>query len=191
MMTRCCSTVAAMAGLRPRSVLAGACAVLLAACGQAPRVVPVESLAFPVVLITGSSPRDSAAHSADVEPNARELGLMRVERYLSLGDPELSDPPIVIDSNARIFDMTEIKGQHGSLWMMVNPTGLMPITFTLTERKDQGLEAARALIAACEFLGRDLDSERRAARVERLGKAQSMAEIVAIVQEWPPQEPAT
>lgn len=153
---------------------------MLAACAQAPKVVPVEDIAFPVVLITGQTPTNAAVHRADIELGPRDLSLMRVERYSTL-----ASPPIVIDSNARIYDMNEIKGAHGGLWMMVNPTGLMPITFKLTERREQGLDVARALISACEFLGRDIDSERREARVARLASVQSMPEMIAIIEEMP------
>ena len=177
-----------MAGFRAKFIFAGALAALLGACHQAPKVVPLKDVAFPAVLIIGSSARDQVAHAADIEPNQRDLSLMRVETYLGIGDQTLSDPPIVIDSNARIYYMTEIKGQHGSLWMMMNPTGLMPLTFKLVERKEQGLDAARTLISACEYLGRDLDSERRVARVQRMAKATSMAEIIALVGEMPPAE---
>jgi len=177
-----------MAGFRAKFIFAGALAALLGACHQGPKVVPLKDVAFPVVLIIGSSPRDQVAHAADVEPNQRDLSVMRVETYLGIGDQTLSDPPIVIDSEARIYDMTEIKGQHGSLWMMMNPTGLMPLTFKLTERKEQGLDAARALISACEYLGRDLDGERRVARVQRMAKATSMAGIIALIDEMPPAE---
>jgi hypothetical protein len=183
MMIRCCSIAGGMAGLRGRRLLAGAFAALLAACSQAPKVVPIDQIAFPVVLITGQDPTNAAPHRADVEINVRNLSLMRVERYSTL-----AAPPIVIDSNARIFDMTEIKGAHGSMWMMINPTGLMPLTFKLAQRKQQGLAEATALITACDFLGRDLDSDRRAERVALLAGAQTMAEVIAIVDEMPGKE---
>lgn len=158
---------------------------MLAACSPAPKVVPVEGIAFPVVLITSQDPTNAAPHRADIETSARDLSLMRVERYSTL-----ASPPIVIDSNARIYDMNEIEGAHGGLWMMVNPTGLMPITFQLTERREQGPDAARGLISACEFLGRDIDSERRVARVARLASVQTIPEMIAIIEEMPLPEVA-
>lgn len=156
-------------------------AALLAACSQAPKVVSAKDIAYPVVLITLVSPTVDSYLSADVEIDQRNLSLMRVERYSAL-----SEPPIVIDANARIYDMTEIKGEHGSMWMMINPTGLMPLTFKLVEREEQGLNAARALIAACKYLGRDLDSERRTERLSRMARVQSMAEVIAIIDELLP-----
>ena len=42
---------------------------------------------------------------------------------------------------------------------MINPSGQMPVKFTLLERKETGIEAARDLVANCRFLGRDLGSD--------------------------------
>lgn len=99
-----------MVVLRAKALITGACTALLAACSSAPKVVPIEGIVFPVVLITGQMPTHGVPHRADIESNARYLSLMRVERYSTL-----AGPPIVIDSNARIYDMNEIKGEHGHL----------------------------------------------------------------------------
>jgi hypothetical protein len=162
----------------------------LPGCSRAPVVVPAESLTFPVVLVVGTRPTLFVAHVARVVVDAEDLGHMRSELYSGLSDTEATDPPIVIDAGARIADMTGIKGAHGGLWMMAHPTGMMPITFTLLQRKEQGVEAARALIADSQFIGPDLDQERRQLRSERIRQATNMAEIVAIVNEMPGQDAA-
>jgi hypothetical protein len=160
----------------------------LLGCSSGPVVVPVDSLTFPVVLVTGTRPTLFVAHVARVVVDKEDLSRMRSELYSGLSDTAATDPPIVIDAAAKVADMTQIKGEHGGLWMMAHPTGMMPIRFTLVQRKDQGIEAARALIADCEFLGHDLDAERRQSRSERIRRATSMAEIVRIVDEMPEQE---
>jgi hypothetical protein len=114
---------------------------------------------------------------------------MRVELYSPLTDTTLADPPIVIDANAAILDMKDIAGEHGGMWMMANPTGLMPIRYNLVRREQTGIEAARGLVADCEFLGYDLDKERRNLRSERIRHAQSMADIVRIVDAMPESAP--
>lgn len=162
----------------------------LPGCSRAPVVVPVDSLTFPAVLVTGTRPTLGVAHVARVVVDREDLSRMRSELYSGLSDTTATDPPIVIDAGAKIADMTQIKGAHGGLWMMANPTGMMPITFTLVQRKDQGVEAARALIADSQFIGPDLDQERRQLRSERIRRATSMTEIVAIVNEMPGQDAA-
>lgn len=157
----------------------------LLGCNRAPVVVPTGSLKYPAILVVGTRPTLFVAHVARVIVDAEDLSHMRSELYSGLSDTEATDPPIVIDADARIADMTQIKGAHGGLWMMVHPTGLMPITFTLIERKDQGVEAARDLIADSKFIGPDLDQERRQLRSLRIRQAASMAEIIAIVNEMP------
>ena len=160
----------------------------LLGCNRAPVVVPVDSLTYPAVLITGTRPTLFVAHLARVVVDREDLSRMRSELFSGLSDTTATDPPIVIDSNAKLADMTQIKGEHGGLWMMAHPTGMMPIQFTLIQRKQQGVEEARKLIADCEYIGPDLDKERRQLRSERIRRATSMAEIVAIVNEMPEVE---
>jgi len=157
----------------------------LLGCSRAPVVVPVDSLSYPAFLITGTRPTLFVAHLARVVVDKEDLSKMRSELYSGLSDTEATDPPIVIDAAAKIADMTQIKGAHGGLWMMAHPTGMMPIQFTLIQRKQQGVEEARELIADCEYIGPDLDKERRQLRSERIRRATSMEEIVQIVNELP------
>ena len=136
-----------------RSWVKASCLSLLAFVGCADKppvvsVVPVEKLAFPVVLIY----RDQkTGNCSDTEflSKATDLGLMAVQQYLFL--PE-SEPLFVIDSSGRVCEMRDIQGQRGGLWLMANPTGQMPIKFTLVERKETGIKAARTLLLSCKFL---------------------------------------
>jgi hypothetical protein len=105
--------------------------------------------------------------------------------FASRSSTMLSNPPTVLDSAANIFEMKEIKAGRSGLWMMINPQGLMPFSFTLVKHKDTGTNAAQALIAECEYIGRDLDNERRDLRATRIRQANTMAEIINIVEEMP------
>lgn len=165
-----------------------ALAALLAGCSREPEVVPVAALEFPVVLITGSATASSVYHRADVVANGQGLSRMRVGRFTSLPDAAMEDPPVVIDSTAAIFEMTDIEGEHGGLWMMANPTGMIPIRFRLVRREPSGIAAARVLLGHCDYLGRDLDDDRRKQRVARIRQAGTMAEIMRIVDELPAAE---
>lgn len=161
-------------------------ALTLLGCHREPKAVPVTSLSFPVVLVTGTRPSHELPHRARVLANAGQLGHMRVELYSALTDTTAHDPPIVIDSRAAVFEMKEIQGEHGGMWMMANPTGMMPVRFKLMPRGDGGIVAARAIVAACDHFEYVMDSEQRDQRRERIRRAGSMAEIATIVGEQPP-----
>jgi len=164
-------------------------ALALLGCHREPKPVPVTSLAFPVVLVTGTKPNNEVSHQARVMANATQLGHMRVELYSALFDTDRNDPPIVIDSKAAVFDMKEIKGEHGTLWMMANPTGMMPIQFKLIPRDENGLTVARALVLACKYFDYVMDSDQLDERRERVRRADTMQEIVAAVGDPPEPVP--
>jgi len=157
----------------------GACSGLLTlmGCAAKPSVVPVEKLTFPVVLIYRDQ-KTLESSKTEFNANAEDLGLMKVQRYLSL--PE-SEPLYVIESSGRVCEMREIQGQRGGLWLMANPSGLMPIKFTLIERKETGTEAARTLLLSCKYLGRDVDQDaidQLRAAVEKAATAGDMIELI-------------
>jgi hypothetical protein len=158
-------------------------------CEGKPAVVTTESLSFPVVLITGTATGGELPSRADVVVSKEDLGQMRVGIFSPLTDTTRSDPPIVIDSTGLVCEMRDLKGQRGGFWMMANPTGLMPITFTLIRRRESGIAAARQLITGCSYLGPDLDEERRKQRCERIGQAGSMDVIMVIIREVPESPP--
>ena len=192
-MIRCCFIVGAMAGFparAPAALLAcAAWAGALLGCSREPVVVPAASLTFPVVLITGGAAASNALpHRARVFASLDQLSHMRVELYSVTSSKTSAEAPKVIDANAQVLDMMNIEGEHGGLWIMANPTGMMPIRFTLVRREQTGIGPARDLIAAAEFLGHDLDSERKELRSERIRKATSMAEVMQIIDEMPPPQ---
>jgi hypothetical protein len=153
----------------------------LAGCGQPPADVSVDSLSFPVILITRSSEKGQGPCQVNRVEAKAHLSLMRVEIYSRSSDTSTFDPPIVIDGTAKTFEMKNIVGERGGLWMMANPTGMMPVRFTLSPRTDTGIAAARSLIASCRYLGRDLDDERIELRRDRIRVAKNMAQIVEIL----------
>lgn len=164
-------------------------ALTLLGCHREPKPVPVSKLAFPVILVVGTKPNNEVAHEANVMANADELSHMRVERYGALSDTDRNDPPIVIDANAAIYDMKEIKGAHGAMWMMINPTGMMPIQFKLIPREESGISAARDLVLACRFFDYVMDSDQLNERREHVRLADTMQEIAAAVGNPPEQVP--
>ncbi len=76
----------------------------LAGCSRAPTVVPIDSLSFPVILITGTHASKALPARADVIANREELGRMGIPTYSMLSDTTLTDPPIVIDATATAFE---------------------------------------------------------------------------------------
>lgn len=99
--------------------------------------------------------------------------------------------PLVIDSNAKVLEMKDIKNEHGGLWAMINPTAQMPVTFTLLQRKETGIEVARELIANFNFLRSDLDRNLSELRREKIRKATKIEEIIQIIYGVPKEKPAS
>ena len=152
------------------------CSIL--GCDAPPVNVSIDSLSFPAVLFTRSLARGALpCHATRVEAK-EHLSLMRLEIYSTISDRTISEAPIIIDGAAKIFEMKDIIGERGGLWMMVNPTGQMPIRFTLSPRRETGIAAARSLISNCKYLGRDLDNERTELRRDQIRLAKDMTDIL-------------
>ena len=47
--------------------------------------------------------------------------------------------PIVIDSNANVIELKDIKNENGGLWMMINPSEQIPGQVTLLQRQETGI----------------------------------------------------
>jgi hypothetical protein len=159
----------------------------LCACSRETPVETIDSLNFPVILVVGTSAKQTVPSQAEVIENKHALSQMRVGLYSTLSDTTLSASPIVIDSTEAVFQMRKIKGEHGGAWMMLNPNGLMPIRFDLIRAQKGGIDAARAVLENCTYLGRDLDTDRTALRQTRIRQAKNMVEVMQIVGETPPE----
>ena len=157
----------------------------LLGCGQPPEVVSPDSLSFPAILVIGVAPSGTKYRQARLIMDKEDLSHLRLSIFSALSDMSSADVPIVIDSTASILEMRDIKGEKGGLWMMMNPNGLMPIQFTLVRHSKTGIEAARTMIATCDYLGRDLDGDRAHHRRQRIRQATTLAEIIRIVDEMP------
>ncbi|MCZ8163884.1 MAG: hypothetical protein O9315_17915 [Beijerinckiaceae bacterium] len=165
-----------------KAVALGSVSVLVGCSQPAVEVAP-ESLAFPVVLVTGIGGNGKMPCRADVVHARDHLSRMRLSLYSELSDRSLSGPPIVVDASAQIFEMHNIVGERGGLWMMANPNGMMPIRFSLIRRKDGGISPVRDLLAGCRFPGRVADDDTLTRRRNDIRKATAMAGIIAILDE--------
>ncbi len=163
-------------------------------CTRKPKVVTIDQLSFPVIRIleTRVKPRHS---EAEITSKSNYIGYARIcldkEDLSRIPVQELWNvtEPLVIDSNANVLEMKDIKNEHGGLWIMTHPSGEMPVKFTLLQRKDTGIETARDLIANCRYLEGSLDQEHTELRRERVRKATKVEEIIQIICEAPPPNP--
>lgn len=153
----------------------------LCGCDAPPAPVSVEALAFPVLRVTGTARNGVLPCRVDVFRTAEGLSHMRVEMYSEMTDRTRADAPIVIDSQARAYDMDKIAGERGTLWMMANPTGMMPLRFSLIPRRSTGIAAARDLLPGCKYLGSGFDHAVLDRRRELIRQADSMAMIIEVV----------
>lgn len=164
-------------------VLAGLVLVGLAACSSEPPEVAVEALTFPVVRMFGHDQKGRLPCQADVMVDRRQLARFRVGIYSELTDRTISDPPIIIDAAGQVLRMDKIEGENGTLWMMVNPNGMMPVRFILVRERSSGLAAAQKWLAACRFLGSGHDHDVIARRRTDIRDARSMAQILQTLTE--------
>jgi hypothetical protein len=162
-------------------------------CTRKPKVVTIDQLSFPVIRILET--RERPRHSeAEITSENKYLGYARIcvdkEDLSLIPVQELWNvtQPLIIDSNANVLELKDIKNEHGGLWIMINPQAQMPVKFTLLQRKDTGIEAARDLIANCTRLGK-LNSEDSDLRRDRIRKATKFEEIIQIICEAPPPNP--
>lgn len=152
----------------------------LLGCARKPKVVTIDQLSFPVIRILDTTTESKDRSYAQVILDKEALSRIPVQELWYV------NAPVVIDSNGKVLDMKDIKNEHGGLWMMINPSSQMPVKFTLVQRNEAGIEAARDLIAECRFLGGDLDGERTELRRDLIRKAVTIEEIIKIIHEDPP-----
>ena len=152
----------------------------LLGCNRKPKVVKVDQLSFPVIRVF-----EDAKNSVFIEAIENKEDLSFMSTGYGLLD---AHAPLVIDSNANICEMTDIKTRYFGLWVLIRPTGQQPFHFTLIQRKESGIKAAQGLIANCRFFG-NLDEKRSELRREQIRKATKVEEIIQILCEAPPSSP--
>ncbi len=158
-------------------VVCAAWLVSLFGCTRKPVVVPIDQLSFPVVRIFGTSTDSSYTEAV---ANKEDLSYASMD---FLGDAVDTNSPIVIDSNANIVDMKDIKLYYGGLGIMINPTSQQRFHFTLVQRKETGIDASRNLIV--KFLMRGRNEEYQKLRCERIRQASTMDEMIQVIREKP------
>ena len=148
------------------SLLAGG---FLAGCGSAPTQPVVSDLQFPVLVIylnAGHERFDDAA----------SLGDMSMQSVLMY-----KEPPFLIDSAMRIFQLADLKSTKSGLAIMASGgAGRTPVSFTLTATSDAGVVAARGLVQKhCNAFRDGPDADRRR---EELAKAETIPQIIAAIE---------
>lgn len=170
-----------MPAVSTRSIIAivGGLLCWAAGCDRASvAAAPVSepTLRFPAILVwTGSLAR--------LEYEVDGFKTMHVNTVLNV-----RERPVVIDSDLKIYDMTDLQTTVNGFKLMLNPNSHVPITFKLKPHPSQGLAAARKLLADCQWIGKDpgaVDETKLA-----ISKATTAEEIIAILErEPPPPEP--
>ena len=142
-------------------------AVLLVSCHEKEAAPKIEALRFPVVMLFGNA-------STRVCKERGELTNMHTN-YLTLN----SEPPVLIDSDFKIYSLDHFQSVHGGLWLMAHPSGATDVTFELKTQKS-GRELARELFARQlekQTWRDDLESGRKA-----LASRQTLLEMADLVQ---------
>lgn len=141
---------------------------LFTGCREKPAPAPtLADVRFPAVVVFQRS-------SVALYPDAASLGTMSMGQLNAV-----TEPPPLIDSSFAIYTLTDLRSTHGGLWLMANPTGSTPVTFTLARAPKSGIDTARELMRGKldeQTWRSDLEEKRRA-----LATAQTLAEMIAIV----------
>ena len=102
----------------------------LAACR--PRPAPsIESLRYPVVILFGNSSVRLCSGPADLKKMH--------SNYIVLND----QPPILVDSDFKIYSLEHFRSVHSGLWLIANPSGVTEVAFDLSPKKGGLIEARR------------------------------------------------
>lgn len=142
-----------------------ALASALAACGPKPSP-KIDDLRFPVVVLQSGTV---------VYENAADLQVMHVNR-ITLAPPE---PPVLIDSDFRLYTLEHLRSTHGGLWLMAHPSGLTPVAFELKRAAHSGLEAARE--AALRQLNSEAWRTDQSERSREISKQETLLGMVEIL----------
>ncbi|MCE9610103.1 MAG: hypothetical protein K8R23_07825 [Chthoniobacter sp.] len=136
-------------------------AVLALFTGCREKVAPAPTLAdlhFPVAVIFQKG-------SVALYSDAAALGTMSIGQLNAV-----TEPPPLIDSSFAIYRLAKLRSTHNDLWLMANPTGITPVSFTLERLGPSGMDAARELLRArldAQTWRTDLDEKRRALAAEQ------------------------
>ena len=141
--------------------------VLLVSCREKERAPKIEALRLPVVMLF-----ENASMRACKEQS--ELTNMHTN-YLTLNN----EPPLLIDSEFKIYSLDHFQSVHGGLWLMAHPSGTTEVTFELKAQKS-GREVAR------ESFMRQLEKQTwrddLEARRKALASRQTLLEMADLVQ---------
>jgi hypothetical protein len=141
--------------------------VLAGGCGSPPKPV-VSDLRFPVLVIFPGAGHESFNDATSLH----DMSMQRVLMH--------KDVPLLIDSDFRIFHLTDLKSTKSGLSIMVSGgVGRTPVSFTLTSTSDAGIAAARAVVQRhSSGFQEGSDAERRR---ERLAKAETIPELIEAI----------
>jgi hypothetical protein len=90
--------------------------------------------------------------------------------YLVLND----QPPVLIDSDFKIYSLERFRSVHNGLWLMAHPSGVTEVAFDLSPRNG-GLIEARRLFD--QQLQKQTWREDRKNAQERLARSQTLLEL--------------
>ncbi|MBL0170117.1 MAG: hypothetical protein IPP90_05190 [Gemmatimonadaceae bacterium] len=134
----------------------------------APRDIDVHALAYPALLVRGTS-------KIEIIDQPRDLTSMNSNYVVN----RPSDP-LVIDSHFAIFAVRDLKLAKSALGMLVRGQGVEPVTFRLVPYQPSGTsQSVRSLVLAVTSLSPDPDKD--AAMRRDIATAESLDEILAIL----------
>lgn len=128
-----------------------------------PRSAPnIESLRYPIVILFANSSALLCSGPADF----KEVHT----NYVVLND----QPPVLIDSDFKIYALNHFRSVHGGLWLMANPSGVTEVAFDLDSKKS-GLAEARRLFE--QQLKKQTWRSDRSTAQESLSRSQTLLEM--------------
>jgi hypothetical protein len=128
-----------------------------------PRSAPnIESLRYPIVILFANSSALLCSGPADF----KEVHT----NYVVLND----QPPVLIDSDFKIYALNHFRSVHGGLWLMANPSGVTEVAFDLDSKKS-GLTEARRLFE--QQLKKQTWRSDRSTAQESLSRSQTLLEM--------------
>lgn len=128
----------------------------------------IESLHYPVVILFENSSARLCSGPADFKKMHTN--------YVVLNN----QPPVLIDSDFKIYVLNHFRSIHGGLWLMANPSGLTEVAFDLDSKKS-GLTEARRLFD--QQLRKQTWRSDQSKALERLSRSQTLVEMKQAISE--------